>query len=60
MAIFVMFEHGPQRLCSTVGCGVDYAHLHIVPTNFDLKTGIHRFFNLNYKWQNLVSIQKYL
>lgn len=31
-----MFEHGPARPASKVGCGVDHAHLHIVPTDADL------------------------
>jgi ATP adenylyltransferase len=30
------FEHGPNRSKSIVGCGVDQAHLHIVPTPLKL------------------------
>ena len=30
------FEHGPSRANLSVGCGVDHAHLHIVPVAFDL------------------------
>ena len=30
------FEHGPDSHGSLVGCGVDHAHLHIVPLSFDL------------------------
>jgi ATP adenylyltransferase len=30
------FEHGAVRTGSVVGCGVDQAHLHIVPLDFDL------------------------
>jgi len=30
------FEHGPSRAGHKIGCGVDHAHLHIVPINFDL------------------------
>lgn len=26
-----VFEHGPSRLGQSVGCGVDHAHLHILP-----------------------------
>lgn len=33
---YVIFEHGPSQLNSVVGCGVDHAHLHIVPINVDL------------------------
>lgn len=31
-----VFEHGPQAEGSLVGCGVDQAHLHLVPLPFDL------------------------
>jgi diadenosine tetraphosphate (Ap4A) HIT family hydrolase len=24
------FEHGPVKACTSVGCGIDHAHLHIV------------------------------
>jgi ATP adenylyltransferase len=37
-----IFEHGPSRHGSAVGCGVDYAHLHLVPTDVDLHKGAHR------------------
>lgn len=30
------FEHGPVAPHSLTGCGVDHAHLHSVPLNFDL------------------------
>ena len=33
---YIVFEHGPARENSVVGCGVDYAHLHIVPIKIDL------------------------
>ena len=26
----IWFEHGPQRFHSSVGCGMDYAHLHVI------------------------------
>lgn len=34
-----VFEHGPAQPSSAVGCGVDYAHLHLVPTKCDLLSG---------------------
>jgi ATP adenylyltransferase len=30
------FEHGAQEVGSIMGCGVDQAHLHVVPLPFDL------------------------
>lgn len=49
-----MFEHGAWQSKSTVGCGVDYAHLHLVPINFDLILGLENFLDTKYDW-NLVS-----
>jgi ATP adenylyltransferase len=48
---FVIFEHGPTLENSVAGCGVDYAHLHWVPTNFDLLNGVKAFLNLDYTWE---------
>src|SRR5688572_22883211 len=31
-----LFEHGAGRCRSSIGCGVDYAHLHLVPNCPDL------------------------
>src|SRR5664280_1311076 len=31
------FEHGPAKKDSAVSCGVNYAHLHLVPTDCDLR-----------------------
>jgi ATP adenylyltransferase len=31
-----IFEHGAAASKSRVGCGVDYAHLHVVPTTYNL------------------------
>jgi ATP adenylyltransferase len=31
-----LFEHGPKSLGSSLGCGVDYAHVHLVPFCCDL------------------------
>lgn len=30
------FEHGPAAIGSQIGCGVDQAHVHAVPLDFDL------------------------
>jgi len=32
----VFFEHGPTKSGSSVGCGVDQAHLHVLSTEFDV------------------------
>ena len=33
------FEHGPVMPCTSIGCGVDHAHLHLVATTLDLREG---------------------
>ena len=40
---FVVFEHGAIDCGSVVGCGVDYAHIHIVPVSVDLQTESQRY-----------------
>ena len=53
---YVLFEHGPQNLKSKTGCGVDYAHLHFVPFDSDLKDGLRSFLGLNYHWKEVKDI----
>jgi ATP adenylyltransferase len=38
-----VFEHGPGDDQRKVGCGVDHAHLHMVPIDFDLLTAVTPF-----------------
>jgi len=51
----VLFEHGPTRNSSLVGCGTDHAHLHLVPLAKDLKTAVERF-SPTFNWE-LVSMR---
>ncbi len=52
----ICFEHGAKDIYSEVGCTVDYAHLHILPFQFDLIKGLNELFQIKYDWQSLVSI----
>jgi ATP adenylyltransferase len=52
----VIFEHGPSETKSNAGCGVDYAHLHWVPTDFDLKKGVSEFLSLTLDWKPIKSL----
>lgn len=54
---FVLFEHGPQGERSKVGCGVDYAHLHFVPTSINLMEGL-KILDFNFKWEEVNSLQE--
>lgn len=37
----VMFEHGAAGAGRTAGCGVNHAHVHVLPGRFDLRRVIH-------------------
>lgn len=44
------FEHGPSIAARSVGCGVDHAHLHIVPVDFDLVEAAAPFLPAEAMW----------
>lgn len=44
------FEHGPCAANRKVGCGVDHAHLHIVPLDFDLVSAARPFMPPEAEW----------
>lgn len=37
----VQFEHGPAGEGRSAGCGVDHAHLHVVPVRMRMRTSLH-------------------
>jgi diadenosine tetraphosphate (Ap4A) HIT family hydrolase len=53
-----VFEHGPAEPCHQVGCGVDHAHLHILPTRINLIEGVKEIFPEPLKWESVGSIQE--
>ena len=55
-----MFEHGAADSNSTVGCGVDFAHLHLVPVNFDLINGLEEFLEIKYDWKKVSGIKNFI
>lgn len=46
------FEHGPSMANRTVGCGVDHAHLHLVPLQFDLAAEVLPFLPNSVTWNS--------
>lgn len=46
----VLFEHGPSKVACQIGCGVDHAHLHIVPCDFDLAEVAKPFLPSQVEW----------
>lgn len=53
---FVLFEHGPIAKETLVGCGVDYAHLHVVPVNINLLEKSKPFLNKEILWSRVLGI----
>jgi len=47
-----VFEHGPGAANHEVGCGVDHAHLHMVPFDFDLTSAATRFIPPSTVWRD--------
>jgi len=45
------FEHGPHAVNRQVGCGVDHAHLHLVPLEFDLRSAADSFTAPEVRWK---------
>ena len=45
------FEHGPSADRRAVGCGVDHAHLHLVPIHFDLLAEVTPLLPTTIRWQ---------
>lgn len=48
--IFI-FEHGSEEVGSPTGCGLDQAHLHLVPLPFDLMEASLSFDDVNIQWE---------
>lgn len=46
------FEHGPSAASRTMGCGVDHAHLHLVPCQFDLLNEVTPYLPRGVTWTN--------
>lgn len=51
-----MFEHGAAAKASAVGCGVDHAHLHLVPVECDLQSGAQQIAP-NVRWSSVGSFK---
>ena len=59
---YIIFEHGPFEKKSKVGCGVDYAHIHIVPINLKFDE-VNSFSNPSIQWckvEGIISASRYI
>ncbi len=52
-----VFEHGPAQPKQLVGCGVDHAHLHVVPTSCDLVDGLRQDLQFPLEWRAVNGVQ---
>ena len=55
---YVIFENGAFCSNKLVGCGVDFAHIHIVPTKFNLIETIENEFGISYDWKQIDNISE--
>ncbi len=46
----IAFEHGPSGVKHGTGCGVDHAHLHLVPLEVDMVSLVAPFIDSNLHW----------
>jgi ATP adenylyltransferase len=46
-----VFEHGPSQEGCRLGCGVDHAHMHIVPIEFDLRRAVGPYMPHRTEWR---------
>lgn len=50
------FEHGPSQTGQQVGCGVDHAHLHVLPVAFPLTERVPIVTDVALDWQEVEGI----
>jgi diadenosine tetraphosphate (Ap4A) HIT family hydrolase len=50
------FEHGPVKAAQPPGCGVDHAHVHVVPCGADLRIEIEATLGRAMEWESLDSL----
>ena len=51
-----IFEHGPSKARQKVGCGVDHAHLHVLPVEYSLTEHVLAVTDTELDWQLVKSI----
>lgn len=53
---YIVFENGAYCKDKLVGCGVDYAHIHILPTKIDIINSLENDSNIKYDWKEINNI----
>ncbi len=52
-----VFEHGPTACCQSAGCGVDHAHVHVVPVGWELTESAEAVFDGDLLWHDVASLE---
>jgi len=52
----VGWENGATSAGQAIGCGVDHAHLHLVPINVELRSGAENLLGRSLRWQHTKDI----
>ena len=52
----IAFENGSLSKGSYLGCGVDYAHMHYVPLEIDLKKLVNEFYGGKVVWERISTL----
>lgn len=52
-----VFEHGPVEAKLAIGCGVDHAHIHVVPTSLPLIEEAGSLTDFKFHWEQIVGIK---
>lgn len=56
----VVFENGAIEDKTNIGCGVDYAHLHLVPFKIDVRNIVDSHYDCLLDWKNVSSFTEIL
>jgi ATP adenylyltransferase len=51
-----IFEHGPSRAGTTIGCGIDHVHVHVAPLRFSLREAVNGKFP-TVEWKPIADIE---
>jgi len=53
----VMFEHGPACEGTAFGCGIDHAHLHVVPLQITLAPLVEHELQFHIMWETIADVR---
>ena len=52
-----IFEHGPSSFGTSIGCGIDHQHVHVVPLPFSLKRAVSSLYPTT-EWHPLLDLSE--